>query len=183
MNIVRLIMSGIPLAFGYFCLATVAVQVGFGAMMWSKDKLTQDKIMRYTAIAYGLDLADLPTMKPTEPGTDVSDEELTHEQLLTKRVNANDILADRIVAMKQEAAKIRSLEKELKAERNRRALVRSNFRGFLNELEQKVVIDSLGDVQRTLETLAPRQRSLKRTRESWKLQWSATNIGFGIKLF
>lgn len=157
MNIVRLIMSGIPLAFGYFCLATVAAQVGLGAMMWSKDKLTQDKIMRYTAIAYGLDIADLPTNKPAEPSIDASDEELTHEQLLTRRVNANDILADRKVAMQQETATIRSLEKEVKADRDRRALVRSNFRDFLNNLEEKVVIASLGDVQRTLETLAPRQ--------------------------
>jgi hypothetical protein len=114
-------------------------------MMWSTDKMTPEKVLRYTAIAYGLDIADLPTKKPAEPGADASDEELTHDQLLTKRVNANEILTDRRVAMKQEAATIRSLEKELKAERDRRALVRRNFRDFLNNLEEEVVIASLGD--------------------------------------
>ncbi len=157
MNIVRSIMSGIPLAFAYFCLATVTVQVGLGGMMWSKNKLTQEKIIRYTAIVYGLDIADLPTQHSTGPDIEASDEWLTHDQLLTKRVNANAILSDRKVAMKQEAAQIRGLEKELKAERDRRALVRSNFRDYLDNLENQIVIRSLGDVQRTLETLAPKQ--------------------------
>jgi len=157
MNIVGQVMSGIPLVFGYICLATMTVQISLGGMLWSKDKLTPGKVVRYAAIAYGLDIADLPTNKPTEPGPDASDEELTHDQLLAKRVNANDILADRKEAMKKESNTIRSLEKEVKAERDRRALVRANFREFLKNHEKEIVIASLGDVQRTLETLAPRQ--------------------------
>jgi len=157
MNILRLIMSAVPLAFGYCCLATVIVQVGGVAMMWSSDRLTLDKAVRYAAIVYGLDIADLPTRKRHDPDADASDEGLTHDQLLTKRVHANAILTDRKVAMKQEADSIRSLEKELKSERDRRALVRNNFLAYLDDLEKQVVIDSLGDVQRTLESLKPRQ--------------------------
>ncbi|MDP6553564.1 MAG: hypothetical protein QGG71_02795 [Pirellulaceae bacterium] len=157
MNIIRLIMSAAPLAFGYCCLATVTVQVGGGVMMWSEDKLSQDKVIRYAAIIYGLDISDLPTEKEPEPGTHASDEDLTHDQLLAKRVNANSILIDRKVAMKQESDTIRSLEKELKSERDRRALVRNNFRAYLDNLERQAVIASLGDVQRTLEALSPRQ--------------------------
>ncbi len=55
MNILRLIMSAVPLAFGYCCLATLIVQVGGVALMWSNDKLTQDKVIRYAALVYGLD--------------------------------------------------------------------------------------------------------------------------------
>ncbi len=153
----RQITTMISLVFGYTCLATVAVQVGLGAMLWSKDKLTRGKVVRYAAIAYGLDIADLPTKKPSVLYIDASDEELTHDQLLAKRVNANDILADRKKAMDKEAATIRSLEKELRAERDRRALVRSIFREFLNTKEEEVIVASLGDVQRTLESLSPRQ--------------------------
>ena len=156
MNILRLIMSALPLAFGYCCLATLIVQVGGVALMWSNDKLTQDKVIRYAALVYGLDIADLPTNKQHDPNS-AGDESLTHDQLLTKRVYANSILIDRKLAMKQEADTIRSLETELKSERNRRAQVRKNFLAYLDDLEAQVVIDSLGDVQRTLESLKPRQ--------------------------
>jgi hypothetical protein len=150
-------MSAVPLAFGYCCLATVTVQVGGGVMMWSEDKLSQNKVIRYAAIIYGLDISDLPTEIEPDPGTHASDDDLTHDQLLAKRVNANPILIDRKVAMKQESDTIRSLEKELKSDRDRRALVRNNFRAYLDNLERQAVIASLGDVQRTLEALSPRQ--------------------------
>lgn len=154
---VRILMNAAPLAFGYCCLATVLVQAGGGALLWSQGKLTPEKISRYTAIAYGLDVTDLPPETSTSEKNDDADQDMTHDQLLAKRVSANTMLADRKIAMKQEADTIRSMEKELKSERDRRATVRKNFRSYLDDLEKQVVIASLRDVQRTLENLSARQ--------------------------
>lgn len=157
MNMVRLLISAMPLAFSYCCLATVMVQVGAGAMLWRSGKLNKQKAVRYAAIAYGLDITELPAEASADGPAEENDEALTHEQLLAKRVNASEILADRRVAMKYEADTIRSLEKEIKSERDRREDVRKNFRDYLDKLEKEVVLASLGDVQRTLENLSPRQ--------------------------
>ncbi len=157
MNFARLIINAVPLAFGYCCLGTVIVQVGGGVVLWSNGTLSQEKLLRFAAIAYGLDVADLPAEKPPEGSFNESDRDLTQELRLAKRVNDHAILADRKLAMRQEADRIRALEKELKSERDRRATVRKNFRIYLDEQEKQVVIASLGDVQRTLENLSSRQ--------------------------
>jgi len=157
MNILRMIINAVPLALGYCCLATVIVQVGGGVMMWSTGKLSQEKVVRYAAILYGLDIAELPAEKSAAGASAALEDDLSPAQLLARRTNANAILADRKAAMEQEADKIRSLEKELKSERDRRATVRKNFGDYLDKLEGEVVIASLGDVQRTLEELTPRQ--------------------------
>jgi len=157
MSFVRLLLNAVPLAFGYCCLATVLVQAAGVTVLWSTGKLTKAKTIRYAAIAYGRDVTDLPAEHTPEITSETSEKDLTHEQLLDKRVNANESLVDRIAAMTQQANTIRSLEKELKSERDRRATVRKNFRSYLDDLEKEVVIASLGDVQHTLENLSPRQ--------------------------
>lgn len=157
MNFARLVINAVPLAFGYCCLGTVIVQVGGGIVLWSTGALSQEKLLRFAAIAYGLDVTELPAEKPPEGSSDESDRGLTRQQRLAERINAHPILADRKLAMRQEMDRIRTLEKEIKSDRDRRAKVRENFRSYLDELKKQVIIASLGDVQRTLENLSSRQ--------------------------
>ena len=141
-------------AFVLVCIASVAAQAVGVSMLWSRGALTQNKIVRYTGVLYGLDPLNLSTPKAGKPQEVVPE---SREEILADRVMRTPLLADRVVTITKSAEDIRGVTLTLKRNRQIYVEARDQFESLLDEREAEIAQSSLRELQITLELATPKQ--------------------------
>ena len=139
----------------YFCAATILAEIGILAALGARGALTREKIIYLTAIARGVDLAAFPTSleRPTGPA---HHEQVSWEEVLEARARQSADLDLREMVADRGLSEVRQLESLLEQMRDRYTQLKASFDQRLERLHQGAADPSLLEVQRELESVAPK---------------------------
>ena len=74
MKTLRTILSAVPIGLACVCMATTSIQAAAFTAMWAGGAITKDKLVRYAAAIYGLDLSELRGDGPDDPTEETTQE-------------------------------------------------------------------------------------------------------------
>ncbi|QDU94583.1 hypothetical protein [Lignipirellula cremea] len=142
--------------FAAVCTATVLAQgIGLG-MLWSQGQLTQEKFFLVLTAFYDVRLDSLREER-REKETRPDSEQASMQAVIEQRALASLNLQLRETAVDKGLLDLRAIEETLRTDRVRYDQLKSAFDGRLAELERSLLVESIEEVQLTLESLQPRQ--------------------------
>jgi hypothetical protein len=139
-----------------FCAASFAVGSGGLAWLWTSGRLNDEKAHEILAIVYGVDLEAIeakyaPARKPAES------EQPSFDDLINKRLERSMDLDLRETAFDKALLELRSLEAELRLQRERFDARLREFEVRIGELRQETLNEGLANLQLKLEAIQPKQ--------------------------
>ena len=137
------------------CSATVTAQLVGLVALSSQGVLTQEKLVRYAGVLYGLDPLDLSPGK--NPPTHSAAAGASPEDALADRVQKSPQITARQEVIRKGTDDIRSVVLGLRLKRERQAVARKNFESYLQQLEVENTVTALREIQVTLESLPANQ--------------------------
>ena len=156
MRSIRLFFGAIPPAIACLCVSTTVAQAIGMILLFATDSRTPEKMVRYAAVAYGLDLTTLPLTKANADGEELN-ELMTREQIIQSQVERSALLKDREEAIENGVSGVRSSFQNLRVEHNRFEERKEKFEARLIEREKNARAEAITEVQRTLAVLQPKQ--------------------------
>lgn len=148
-------MKSLVRYFAAFCVATVIAQLFILGLMTVKGNFTSGTFTQALALINGIDVTGAQVEKAFQKAQDVPVP--THEEILQERARASLELQNQQDAIAREKDMVNKLLADLSgktAEFDRR---RQEFYTKVDELENKLVKESLQEVQNTIEELAADQ--------------------------
>ena len=155
MQIARSLFGTIPMIFAGLCVGTTVAQTVGLAVVWQSGAMSQDKVVRYTAVLYGLDLSRVPSGQPA--AQESSDQLKTREQVLEERVAESDLLEKRRSAVDRGAESMRLLFGDVRVDNERFEQLKAGFDEYLDDLEQQARKAAIKEVERILSVLPQKQ--------------------------
>ncbi|ADB18992.1 hypothetical protein Psta_4345 [Pirellula staleyi DSM 6068] len=140
--------------FAAFCIGTVVSLFVLAGVLWSKGFLTGDRMTAAMAAFYGIQ--PKTTAETSTSATDVT-EQPALDDLSSKRVLASLDLDLRENAIDKSLGDLRALQTQIKTERERLDQWKMSFDQRLATLETATTDSALAEVQRTLESMQPKQ--------------------------
>ena len=156
MKMLRTLFGTVPLGLACVCIATTAIQATAVAALWAGGAVTKDKLVRYAAVIYGLDLTEVRGGEDDDPSEDDT-REMTRDEILDSRVKSSPLLGDRQTAVVQGTDDTHILFQRLQSDTERFDQLRSRFDTHLAQLELDIRANAIKDLRETLEILQPRQ--------------------------
>lgn len=141
--------------FMWFCVATLFAQFTILLMAFAKGNLKSDHIAQTIALLNGIDITGQRLHNVWAKAKEVPVP--TREEIVEARAAMAKELDDRSMALQRERTLLDEMRKQLEIEKKLFDDRRLAFETKLDELSQGVQNTSLGEVQRTLEALAPDQ--------------------------
>lgn len=151
----RLIRIGRDM-FIYGCVATVLALVVMGVLLWTRVGLSQEKIFRMLAALYDVDLVAME-LQQRQIAQATDREDVAYDEILRRRAETSLDADLREQAINHGLADLRQLQQDLREERRRYDLLKQSFDAELEKLQNIARNDAILDVQRTLETVKPKQ--------------------------
>jgi len=149
------ILSLLGKVFAAFSVATVlACGSGIG-YLWMQGNLTPEKRQLLAMVLYDVNLDEMRAAA-REPDT-AAEEQVSRDEVIERRALAGLDLELREQATNKGLLDLRSIEESLRIERNRYSQLKKSFDTRLAELEQNLQDEAILEVQRTLESIQPRQ--------------------------
>lgn len=148
-------MGFIIRSFAAFCVATVIAQLIIVGIMAAKGNLHKETVTQALALINGIDVTGANLEKVVK--TTSEQPAPTYEEVLRQRAMMSQELQLRQDALTRESDELKKSWAEFKAERGNFDRRREEFFAKVDEIEKKFVNDSLQQVQRTIEELAPDQ--------------------------
>jgi hypothetical protein len=140
----------------YLCVGTVLAEGFVVAVFWSRGMLAQDRVFRMLAAAYGIDLAAMEAERAAAL-RDRDAEQVAMEQVIRARVMKSLDIDLREQALERAQAELAVLQGTLQDERRRYDLLKTSFDDQLAVLQRGTRDNAIGEVQRTLEAVHPKQ--------------------------
>lgn len=155
MSLVKSLLGFTFPAFACFCVSTTVAQAVILGLLFSSGTFTSEKMLRYAAVVYGLDLTHLPVDEDGQG--DSPDELMTRDQIILNRVERSQLLKDRQEAVVQGISGVRTSFSALRVGNSNFEERKDKFEKRLKDLEQQARDRSLNEIQRTLSVLKPKQ--------------------------
>ena len=140
----------------YFCAATLMAQgIGVG-ILWAQGKLNQDNWYQLLAMVHGV---DTDAIRKEWEMKNVADEnpQASFEAVSAARLEKSLMLSLRRQAIAKALEDLRALQSDVKTDRKRFDELVAGFEQRLKQLEDATTDAALIEVQRTLESLDPKQ--------------------------
>lgn len=141
--------------FAAFCIATIVAQSIILGMMALKGNFRSETLTQALAVINGIDVTGEQVERAFQNARDLPVP--SHQEVLQERARMSVELQNQLNAIQREKESVTQLLSELKsrtAEFDRR---RQDFFTKVDRMEQKLVEESLQNVQRTIEELSPEQ--------------------------
>jgi hypothetical protein len=141
--------------FSAFCLATVVAQVLILALSAMRGNLHRDTLTRAIALFNGIDISGVQLKKVLDDArtTPVP----TYDEVLAQRAQQNLNLEMRERSIQRYTQQLESMQIQLKKEQGDFDRRKEAFYNLVDEMSKKAKGENLGEIQRTLEALAPEQ--------------------------
>ncbi|MDX1947352.1 MAG: hypothetical protein SFU86_18265 [Pirellulaceae bacterium] len=136
------------------CIGTTISLAVIAGMLWWKGAFTDDRVLGMLAVLQGIELAS--PAAPTAPNPQ-DDEQPSLRQQRQERLAASLDLDLRESAIDKSLGDLRTLESQIRTERERLDLWKQSFDQRLANLETQATDQALLAVQQTLEAMSPRQ--------------------------
>ena len=148
------ILSWLGSLFVAFALGTTISLIVLVAMLWWKGALTDDRLLGMIAALQGIQ-----PLRPTaaDETNSVSAEQPSLDQIMQSRLRASLDLDLRESAIDKSLGDLRTVESQIKTERERLDLWKLDFDQRLAKLETAATDAALLEVQRALEVMSPKQ--------------------------
>lgn len=140
--------------FAAFCIGTVVSLLVLTGVLWSKGFLTGDRLTAALAAFYGI---QPKTSELQASGEIAAAEQPALDDMMSKRVLASLDLDLRENAIDKSLGDLRALQTQIKTERERLDQWKLSFDQRLANLETATTDTALIEVQRTLESMQPKQ--------------------------
>jgi hypothetical protein len=139
-----------------FCGASFVVLSSGLAWLWTSGRLNEEKSHQILAIVYGVDLEALeakyaPARRPAES------EQPSFDDLIAQRLEKSMDLDLRETAFDKALLELRSLEADLRSQRDRFDARLREFEVRIAELRQETLNEGLANLQLKLEAIQPKQ--------------------------
>ena len=141
--------------FSAFCLATVVAQliiVGLAAM---RGNLHRETLTKAIGLFNGIDISGVQLKKVLEDARSIPVP--TYDEVLAERAQQNLNLEMRERSIQRYMQQLESMQAQLKQEQGDFDRRKEAFYNYLDEIAKKGKGENLGEIQRTLEALAPDQ--------------------------
>ena len=148
------ILSWLGSLFVAFALGTTISLVVLVAMLWWKGALTDDRLLGMIAALQGIQPLRATSADETNS---VSAEQPSLDQIIQSRLRASLDLDLRESAIDKSLGDLRTVESQIKTERERLDLWKLDFDQRLAKLETAATDAALLEVQRALEVMSPKQ--------------------------
>ncbi len=148
------ILSWLGSLFVAFALGTTISLIVLVAMLWWKGALTDDRLLGMIAALQGIQ--PLRATSADESNT-VAAEQPSLDQIMQSRLRASLDLDLRESAIDKSLGDLRTVESQIKTERERLDLWKLDFDQRLAKLETAATDAALLEVQRALEVMSPKQ--------------------------
>lgn len=148
-------MGFIIRTFAAFCVATVIAQLIVLGIMAAKGNLHRETVYQALALINGIDVTGANLEKVVK--TTSEQPAPTYEEVLRQRAMLSQELQLRQDALTRESEELKKLFAAFKEERITFDRRREEFFAKVDEIEKKVINESLQQVQRMIEELAPDQ--------------------------
>jgi hypothetical protein len=142
--------------FSYFCVGTVLAIGALVLMLGLKGALTGERFQNMMAAVYGISIP-APAAATTTSTVATTEELPSFEQLLERRTLASLHLDLRESALDKSLADLRNIETQVRDERKRLDQWKESFDNRLSALQTNNTDVALQELQRTLESLQPKQ--------------------------
>lgn len=136
------------------CIGTAISLAVIVGTLWWKGALADDRVLGMLAVLQGV---ELPRPVVATVANPADDEQPSLQQILQQRLVASLDLDLRESAIDKSLADLRTLESQIKTERERMDLWKQSFDQRLASLETQATDQALLAVQQTLEAMNPRQ--------------------------
>ena len=157
MSILQAVSRGIAVTFACLCVGTTLLQSGCLYVLWSKGALTPQKVQRYTAVLYGLDLTDIPVAETAAGDAEVAEELLTRDEVVQRRVEQSELLGDRETAIRAGSIDARDKFGRVRFDNSFFEQAKVEFDAYLKNQEETARQEAIQEVEQTLAVLPPRQ--------------------------
>ncbi|MFO0942213.1 MAG: hypothetical protein U0930_15865 [Pirellulales bacterium] len=148
-------MGFIIRTFAAFCVATVIAQLIILGIMAAKGNLHRETVTQALALINGIDVTGANLEKVVK--TTSEQPAPTYEEVLRQRAMLSQDLQLRQDALTRESEGLKKSWESFKTEKETFDRRREEFFAKVDEIEKKVVNESLQQVQRMIEELAPDQ--------------------------
>lgn len=138
-----------------FCVATVISLGVLGGMLWMKGALGGDRYLAILAAVYGIPQDG--SAKKVEAGKDTNPEQPSLEAVLERRALTSLDLDLRESALDKGLQDLRSLESQIKIERDRLDLWKQSFDKRIATLETGRTEQAIVELQQAIEAMQPKQ--------------------------
>ena len=157
MKILSVILNAALVGFAVTCVATTAVQIGLLAFLWSNGTFTGDKMLRYAAAIYGLDLAQMPQQDAPADAAGQPDKADDREAVIKSRVENLPLLEERREAIQRGLRSVRNVLFKLRDQQELFETRKRTFDAALKQQEEEARVAAVEQVQQTLAQLRPQQ--------------------------
>ena len=141
--------------FAAFCVATVIAQMLIFCLMLAKGNLHSGTLTQALALINGIDVTGDQVEKAFQQAQDSPMP--THEEVLQQRAKMSLELQNQNDSIQREKDMVNKLLAELASKTSEFDRRRQDFYSKVDDLEKKLVKESLKEVQRTIEELVPDQ--------------------------
>ncbi len=155
MNLLTSLANAIAVGFACLCVSTVAAQAALGVVLWSNGALTPTKLLRYTAVVYGVDLTELPSEQGPQEAP-VPPQPVTRQEIIESRAQ-NPLLQDRQKAIEEGIGAVNDLFVGVREESSRFDERKKIFDAHLKTKEDDARRAAIEEVRLTLTSLRPKQ--------------------------
>ncbi len=143
--------------FSYFCVGTVLAIGALVLILGLKGALTGERFQNMMAALYGISIPAAPAPNATATTPAATEELPSFDQLLDRRALASLHLDLRENALDKSLADLRNIEAQVRDERKRLDQWKESFDNRLAQLQTSNSDVALQELQRTLESLQPKQ--------------------------
>jgi hypothetical protein len=139
-----------------FCAATFVVLAAGLAYLWISGRMNDEKAHQILGVVYGVDLAAIeakyaPSQKPVES------EQPAFDDVIEKRLEKSLDFDLRETSMDKALIELRTLEDDLRSQRERFDARLREFEKRISDLQQETLDEGLANVQLKLEAIQPKQ--------------------------
>ena len=152
MKIVRMMGAGMT----YFCIGTVIAQLVLVTILWFKGNLSSDRIYRLMAAFHNVDMGAIKEKLKEEQKPKESEQE-SFEARQSSQMSKAMNLSLRASAVDKGLGDLYGLTIQLNQVKTRYETLLKSFETRLTNLEQESNTAAIGEVQRILEAMAPKQ--------------------------
>ena len=141
--------------FAAFCVATVIAQLLILGMVGLRGNLHGETVTKAIALFNGIDISGAQLQKALSNARNVPVP--TYDEVLAQRAQQNLNLEMRDRSVRASIEQLASMQSKLQLDQESFDRRKEAFYNLLDEMSKKGKQDNLGEVQRTLEALAPEQ--------------------------
>jgi hypothetical protein len=138
------------------CVATLLAQATVVTYLWSQGSLNKDKVLRLLAVLHNIEAAKTAAARNSaDPNQD--QQQVAYDEIVRARATKSLDFDLRESAVEKGLSDLRALQTQLMSERTKYDQMKKSFETRLADLEKAATDEAIQEVQRTLETMQPKQ--------------------------